>query len=222
MTLQANARLAGFTYLFYIAVAFPQMTLESTVTKPEGIPAKLLAMAQHAGGLRLAVVLGILAAFSAIVLAVGLFGITRDVDRELSVLALSCRVGEGILGGFGTLGTLALLWLGTAVPAGTLDAAAAATLAPMVLRIGAWTPLIAAAFFAVGSTLFSTLLLRSRRIPVPLAWLGVIGSAVLVAGLPLQLAAVVKGPLTQLMWLPVAAFELVTGPWLLFKGVRVA
>ena len=63
MTLQANARLAGFTYLFYIAVAFPQMTLENKVTRPEGIPAKLLAMAQNTGGLRLAVVLGVLAAF---------------------------------------------------------------------------------------------------------------------------------------------------------------
>jgi hypothetical protein len=135
MTLQANARLAGFTYLFYIAVAFPQMTLENKVTRPEGIPAKLLAMAQHAGGLRFAVVFGLLAAFSAVVLAVGLFGITRDEDRELSVLALSCRVGEGILGGVGALATLGLLWLGTAVPAGTLDAAAASTLALLVLRL---------------------------------------------------------------------------------------
>ncbi len=62
----------------------------------------------------------------------------------------------------------------------------------LVLRLPEWTPLIAATFFALGSTAFSYLLLHSRRIPVPLAWPGVIGSALLVAGLPLP-GLLVKG-----------------------------
>ena len=57
-------------------------------------------------------------------------------------------------------------------------------------------------------------------IPVPLAWLGLVGSALLVVALPLQLAEFLRGPITQLVWIPVALFELTLGPWLLIKGVR--
>ena len=46
-----------------------------------------------------------------------------------------------------------------------------------------------------------------------LAWLGVLGSALLVVGLPLQLAGLGRGSLTELMYLPVAAFEVVLGFW---------
>ena len=78
---------------------------------------------------------------------------------------------------------------------------------------------LTATFFAVGSTAFAYLLLRGRMIPVPLAWLGVVASAVLVVGLPLQLAGWVHGPITSVMWLPMLAFEVPLGLWLLTKGV---
>lgn len=41
MTRRTNARIAGFTYLFYIAVAFPSMVLFNRATAGEGIAAKL-------------------------------------------------------------------------------------------------------------------------------------------------------------------------------------
>src|SRR5438093_1551619 len=111
MTRRTNARIAGFTYLFYIAVAFPEMVLFDRATSGEGIAAKLGNIGQHA----------------------------TDV--------------------------------------------------------------------------------RGRMVPVSLAWLGVVGSAWLVVGLPLQVAGFLRGPVTQLMWLPVAVFELVVAVWLLIKGV---
>jgi len=73
--------------------------------------------------------------------------------------------------------------------------------------------------FAVGSTLFSYLLLRGRMIPVALAWLGVVGSALAVAILPLQLAGLITGPITQVVWIPVALFEITLAFWLIIKGV---
>jgi len=73
--------------------------------------------------------------------------------------------------------------------------------------------------FLRGEHALSWLFLRGRLIPVPLAWLGVVGSALLVGGLPLQLAGFLAGLVTQLMWVPVAVFELTLGPWLLIKGV---
>ncbi|HEX9423014.1 MAG TPA: DUF4386 family protein [Pyrinomonadaceae bacterium] len=74
-------------------------------------------------------------------------------------------------------------------------------------------------FFAVGSTSFSWLLLRGRMIPVGLAWLGVLASVLLVVGLPMQLAGLLRGTVTQLMWLPMAVFEIPLALWLIIKGV---
>src|SRR5438477_4800273 len=144
MTRTTNSRIAGFTYLFYIAVAFPSMVLFDRATSGEGMAAKLASMAQHATAVRVAVVLSLLGCFSALVLA---------------VTALGAFVLQG-------------------------------------------SPLVAATFFAVGSTLFSWLLLRGRMIPVALAWLGVVASILLVVALPLQLAGLLHGAVTQLMWLP--------------------
>jgi Domain of unknown function (DUF4386) len=216
MTRTTNARIAGFTFLFYIAVAFPSMVLFNRATSGEGLAAKLAGIAQHAPGLRLAVVLSLGGCFSALVLAVTLYAITRNVDPDLAMLGLMCRVGEGLIGAASIPATVALLQLATATGPQAPDSAATQALAAFVLE---QTPLVSALFFAVGSTLFAWLLLRGRMIPVPLAWIGVVGSALLVVGLPLQLAGFLSGPVTQLMWVPVAVFELTLGPWLLIKGV---
>jgi hypothetical protein len=82
-----------------------------------------------------------------------------------------------------------------------------------------------AIYFAVGSTIFCWLLLRGRMIPIPLAWLGLIASILLVVILPLQLAGLFGGAMswsagiTWFIWLPMLVFELVFAVWLLIKGV---
>ncbi len=171
MTRMRSARIAGFTFLLYIAAGVALMAIGSAGA--EGTPAKLA----HT-------VLALLANFSALVLAVTLYAITRDVDADVAMLGLACRVAEGVLG---------------AMPGDNM--------------------LISATFFAVGSTLFAYLLLRGRMIPVPLAWLGVIASALLVVALPMRIAGFLQGPITMLMWLPMAAFEVPLALWLIVKGV---
>lgn len=82
-------------------------------------------------------------------------------------------------------------------------------------------------FFAIASTIFSGLLLRGRLIPVALAWLGVIASALLVLILPLQVAGLLGGTtswsasITWLIWLPMLVFEVTLAFWLLIKGVAM-
>ncbi|MEP7345017.1 MAG: DUF4386 family protein, partial [Gemmatimonadaceae bacterium] len=90
------------------------------------------------------------------------------------------------------------------------------TLATYLLRDDVAVP---ATFFAVGSTFFSWLLLRGRMIPIPLAWLGVIASVLLVVCLPLTLAGFLHGRILTLMWLPMLAFEVPLALWLLIRGV---
>ena len=137
------------------------------------------------------------------------------------MLALACRVGRGVFGSVFIPLTLGLLALATDAGANAPDAAAVHALGSVLLTARAWNPVIAATFFAVGSTVFSWLLLRGRLIPVALAWLGVLASVLLVVGLPLQLAGVLRSPATQLMWVPMAVFEIPLGLWLLIKGVAM-
>jgi len=220
MTRTTNSRIAGLVFLVYIATGVAIMILSAQATGAEGIAARLAAIAAHPLHVRLTIVLDLLTIMYALLLGVTLYGLTRDQDPELALLALSCRVGEGVLVAIPTLATLCLLWLSTASVGGSLpDAAAANAIGELLFKVRGWNTIISATFFAVGSTLFSYLFLRGRLIPVPLAWIGVVASVVLVVGLPLQLAGFVSGLITSLMWIPMAVFEVPLGLWLLFKGV---
>ena len=218
MTHTTNARIAGFTFLFYIAAGIAGMVLFSQATGGQEVTAKLASIAQHVLQLRLTIVLGFLQAVCAFVLAVTLYAITRNQDSDLATLALTFRVGEGLLAAISTRATLELLWLGTSAGPSAPDAVTLRTLGTYLLDGLDWN--MAAILFAMGSTLFSYLLLRGRTIPVPLAWIGVIASLLLVVALPLQLVGFWRGPVVSYVWIPMLAFEVPLGFWLLIKGVR--
>ncbi|MEO8500339.1 MAG: DUF4386 domain-containing protein [Vicinamibacteria bacterium] len=218
MTPTANARVAGFTFLAYIGAGLTSMVISGRATSGVGMAEKLATIAQHTTDVGAIVLLGLIQCFAALVLGVTLYAITREQDRDLAMLGLICRVGEGLIGSLSIPGMLALLWLATATGTKAPDAAAAHALAAYLLR---GDVAFTATFFAAGSTLFSYLLLRGRMIPVPLAWLGVAASVLLLVCLPLQLAGFLGGPITSFIWLPMLAFEVPLGLWLLFKGVAM-
>jgi hypothetical protein len=217
MTRRTNARTAGVAFLIYIAVTIASIVLLSGATSGADVAAQLTSISQHATGVRLTIVLGLLGNFCALVLGVTLYAITREQDADLAMLALACRLAEGI-SGMDVSKTLGLLWLATAPDAKTLEPGAASALSAFLLQMeAAFTT--SAALFAVGSTLFSWLLLRGRLIPVPLAWFGVLSSILPVVCFPLQLVGLLGGPMASFMWYPVLLFELMLAPWLIVKGV---
>lgn len=164
MTRTTNARIAGFTLLIYFAAGIAALAL--------------------AGRAHVTAVLSLFTSFSALVLGVTLYAITREQDPDLAMLGLTCRVIEAIPG------------------EGTI-------------------------YFAVGSTIFSWLLLRGRMISVALARLGVFASVLLVVILPLQRAGLFGGPMswsasvTWFVWLPMLVFEVGLALWLIIKGVAM-
>jgi hypothetical protein len=165
MTRTTNARLAGVAFLLYMATGMASMGLR-------GQPG-------------VTTILTLLMSLSALVLGVTLYAITREVDADLALLAMICRVVEGIPGHE-----------------------------------------TAAIYFAVGSTIFSWLLLRGRIIPVMLAKLGVFASLVLVIILPLQRVGMLGGATgwsssaAWIIWMPMLAFEVLVALWLLTKGAK--
>lgn len=158
------ARVAGFTFLFYIASGISSLALGSQSQATE-----LLALLQS---------------FSALTLGVTLYALTREQGPVLALLALTCRVAEAIQYGESAM------------------------------------------YFAVGSLIFSWLLLRGRLIPATLGQVGVIASAMLVVILPLQLAGLLGETMswaslvTWLIWLPMLVFEISVAIWFMTKGVR--
>src|SRR4051812_1649532 len=165
------ARMAGFTFLFYIVVGISAM-----------------AGAFHGAGKELAT---IAQNVSAVVLALALYVVTRVEGPRLAALGMIFRLAEGLLGAMVAV-------TGLALPR------------PFV---------VAATLFAIGSTCFCWLLLRGRMMPRGLACLGFAASAILIIGLPLQLAGILRGTVTQLMWIPMLAFGVPAGVWLMLKGV---
>jgi hypothetical protein len=171
MTRTTAARVAGFTFLFYIVVG-----ISSMAGAFRGPAADLATYAQNA---------------SAVILALTLFVVTRVEGPVVAALGMVFRLAEGALGS-------------------VLDLTGITLSQPT---------LVDATLFAIGSTFFCWLLLRGRMLPGPLAWTGVIASVILVVGLPLQLGGLLGAPLTMLMWMPMLAFEVPGGLWLLVKGV---
>lgn len=196
MTRPANARVAGMAFLVYIAAGLTSM---------------------RSAGPLIDVVLAFVMCLCAFTLGVTLFAVTCEEDREIAMMGLVCRVAEGIVG-------IAFMSLSLAV-----RAARTAPIASDTATFQAFGTLLSSAsrlnvsiggfLFAVGSTMFCWLLVRGRLIPIALAWLGLAASLLLVIALPLQLGRVLTGPYTMLIWIPMAAFEIPAGTWLLIKGV---
>jgi hypothetical protein len=80
----------------------------------DGDSAKLARIGEYATGVRMTILLTLLECFSALVLAVALYGITRDVDQELAMLAMACGVAESVLGSLRIPDYSGLLWLAKA------------------------------------------------------------------------------------------------------------
>ncbi|MBI3402222.1 MAG: DUF4386 family protein [Acidobacteria bacterium] len=95
MTRTTNARVAGFTFLFYIAAGIATLALS-------GRP--------HATD-----VLSLFTSLSALTLGVTLYAITREEDPDLAMLGLTCRVVEAIPGDQGAIffavGSTLFCWL---------------------------------------------------------------------------------------------------------------
>jgi hypothetical protein len=216
---QRYARVAGFTFLLYIAVALAEsMLFDSAVGS--GIASAKLAHAQaNALMLRTAAVLSLIAVLCALVLGVALFVVTRDYDFHLALFGLAGRLAEGVMGIVYALPALGFI---SAVQAtnGVEPGAEAEIVVAMLLAVRHDAVIFSATCFAAGSAAFSVLLLWGRAIPNALGLLGLLASAGLLIALPIQLAVDARGPATLLIWLPMLAFELVLAVWLLVRGVE--
>jgi hypothetical protein len=219
---QYAARVAGFMFLFLIATVIASSVLIGGVEGDE-ISTTLRNVSDESFRVRLGVLFLIVGGISTLILAVALYAVTKHEDQNLSILALSCRAVEAGLYAIGIINALTLLSLSEqATTASAGEPTAAYTLGDIVSDVNAWGTNVGAAFFAVGSLLYSYLLLKARSIPVALSVLGVIASLILIVGVPVQTAAgqaTTEGT-AAVIWIPMIIFEISTGLWLFVTGAN--
>lgn len=220
MSRQGYARIAGWTFLLYIATGVLGMVLSGRASAGAQEPAAVLAnLTAHAGLVRAGALLVFLEFLYALVLGVALHAVTRDVDPDLALLAALSRSAEGMLGAYAVVRKLDLLVIAQLSVGSDANAASARAFGSLLLKEGGANVTVAALCFAVGSAVFSYLFWRGKVVPRWLAGLGVAASVLLLVGLPLQLGGLLKAPSTMLMWVPMAAYEVTLGGWLIVKGV---
>src|SRR5262249_36414443 len=220
MTRTTVARLAGFTFLFYISASIIGSNLFARTSNGDGIAAKLANIAAHGSQVDLCFILALLTIFAALILAVALYALTRDEDADLALFALICRVVEGVLNAVPTIAMLALLSVASQASAAVgSEAAASNALGSFLLGLQGWSATASAPVFGVGSALYYYLLARAGSVPKLLGYFGVLSSTLLVIAIPLEPFQVIRGAMAFYIWLPSLAFELIFAPWLIIKGV---
>ena len=208
MTIKTNARIAGATFILYIVTGISSMLLLQNASFGEN--------GFYPLSIKIDILLSLLMAAYALLLGVTIYALTRKIDRDLAIMALFCRAGEGVIAILSILKTTALSTLLTH----SKDVKTQNLLEIGIQRIDGGIFLIAGICFSLGSTIYCFLFLKGNSIPSTLGWLGLLSSLILLIILPLKLAGFIKGAF-HIAWLPMLIFELVLAFWLWKKGISV-
>jgi hypothetical protein len=209
------ARIAGALYLLTVITSIPALALKAPLlTDPS-----LLASAGGQARLHAAAGLELVLAMACAGTAVVLFPIVRRVEESAALGFVCSRTIEAAII---VIGVIAMLSLGTLAGAGSTPGGE--PLAALV-AIHDWAFLIGPGLLpAVNALLLGSLLYRSGLVPKIIPSVGLIGAPLLLVSAFGSLIGLVDQVSTVALVaaLPVAAWEISLGCWLLIKGFRPA
>jgi hypothetical protein len=209
---RGTARLAGLLYLVTFATSVPTLGLYAPLSDTG-----FVAGAQDTAGPTLGAVLEVALALSCVGTAVVLLPVVRRHGETLALGYLAARVVEGALILVGVGSVLAILRLRSD---GFDDAEATAA---ALLGLYDATFLLGQSLMpAVCALTLGAVLYRSGLVPRVIPAIGLLGAPLLVASDLAQLTGVyeMRSGLAALGALPIAAWELALGVWLLTRGFR--
>ena len=220
-TQEAYARFAGLMYLF-TAFDVTGVVIVSRISGGGGFVDAAHRIAEWETLYRIGLLCGLIGTLSTLLLAVGLYVALKPVDGNLAMTALLFRLAETAIGGVVVALAFATLQINLeASHASALDAKQLGALADIVARTSAFATNVSVVFFAVGSTIFFYLFLRSGYIPRSLASWGVIGSLVCLVAFTANLLLPQSSELLLgIGGLPIGIAEPVVGLWLLVRGIK--
>lgn len=199
---------AGTLYLVTVLTSIPALALKAPLL---GEPASLAGAAGHQR-LVLAAVLEIVLAFACLGTAIALLPIVRRVDEAAAFGFVGSRTLEAMTILVGVVAMLTLLRVPPGVGVGEA-----------LIGLHDWAFLIGPGLIpAVNALLLAPPLYRSRLVPRALPMLGLVGAPLLIGSVLATLLGLVDqvSPLAGLAALPIAAWEIGLGLWLVAKGFR--
>jgi hypothetical protein len=209
-----HAKIVGASYVGYTLLGL----VNSFVIKP-GIY-DVGTFQENVQRFRLAQAVDIALYAAVIVASWGLFLLTRSLNRNLSLLALLFRFGEGLLGCVATLICLAPLLVLAPNAWSSFDRAQLDDLAIMSMQLSGvmWDVLFI--LMGIGAALFIWILHTARAIPAWLSGWGMFTYLVMVLYGFVKILVSHPPEKMMLVMFPGALFELLFGCWLLFKGIN--
>jgi hypothetical protein len=184
------------------------------------------ALLSHQALFRLGIVVQVLIAFGTVGVGILLYTLLKPVSPGLALFALSLRLIEaGLIGVLALIDFLALSLLNAAPALGTATLELLESVVGVFLQgyMAAWA--VSMAFFGTGAVVFFVLLGRSGLVSETFARLGVLAYALVLGMAVLTLLAPTYSaqPLVQAFgYTPSVLFELLGGPWLLWRTGRSA
>ena len=216
---RTTARAAGLLYLVTFLTSVPTLALYAPLREDPGRALDAGDRSLVVGGALLEVGL----ALSCAGVAVVLFPVIRRHGERAALGYLVSRVLEAALVLVGVVGVLGLLALPDDVAGAGADQAAAGPAGHALLALHDGTFLLGQSLAPVVSALcLGTLLLRSGLVPRGIPLLGLAGAPLLLASdVAILVGVYPQGTaLAGLAALPIAAWELALGCWLVVRGFR--
>jgi hypothetical protein len=216
-SLRKTALVAGVFYLITF-ISIPTLALYGPVKNHRDW---ILGSGAHTGVL-VGGFLEVIVALAGIGTAVTLYPVVKRQNEGVALGFVAARVLEAVLIFTGVISLLSLVTLrqdlGGAAGANT---AALVTTAASHVAIYKWTFLLSQSLMpAINALLLGSLLYRSRLVPRIIPALGLIGAPLLICTVITTLFGGFKLGSPELAALPVAAWELSLGVWLVVKGFK--
>ena len=156
--------------------------------------------------------------------ALALFSVLKRQNETLALGLIATRIFEGAVIATGVASLISLVSLHQSAFAGTDGASMIAIGQAQVATHNSAFLLAQSLMPPLNALLLGTLLYRSRLVPRILPVVGLIGAPILITATIATMFGVIEQytPLAGLAALPIAAWELSLGLWLVFKGFRPA
>jgi hypothetical protein len=213
--MRKTALVAGVFYLITF-ISIPTLALYGPVKNHRDW---ILSSGTHTGVLA-GGFLEVIVALAGIGTAVTLYPVVKRQNEGVALGFVAARVFEAVMIFTGVVSLLSLVTLRQAGATGA-DAAALVTVGASHVAVYNWTFLLSQSLMpGINALLLGSLLYRSRLVPRIIPVLGLIGAPLLIGTVIATLFGGLKLGSPELAALPVAAWELSLGVWLVVKGFK--
>ena len=213
--MRSHARAAGIFYLLTFASSIPALILIGPVLNDAGY----VTGAGQDTRVLWGCLLDAVNALTAIGSAVALYPVVKRQNGSMALGFVTSRLMEAAVIMIGVVSLLGVVTMRQDFAGG--DAASVTTTAHALVDVRNWTFLFGPGLMpAFNAVLLGTLLYRSRLVPRIIPTVGLFGAPLLFAAFVATFFGAIDqvSPVSAVLTLPVAAWELAVGLWMTFKG----